>query len=622
MADEQTPKQNESRIADLIKGLFQVIKDELALKQEDSRISRYKGGIFRHFLNTTPNNPPESSAEEELEAKTIKQFNRYYQRWRHSQIATAGAAIVSGLFWGSLGLMPLDYLRDYIKNIAHSPTLKKYKVSNREDAAEALLRIHTLANAFPTEGKLIERVNSKIVGADIDYNRLNPESSQIQVDRLIGATYLRVPLRKLGDVNSLCTLLIEIAEQKGDDVYSKNRFASYLKGKVPIQLNDLDVPREGIEKYLLIPRTERQDNPHELKNLLANLAKERAALLKNGTVYIKPTDGARGIGITRLSYDGETVELSTTLDNIADALAVYGNEKLYRICFENDRECLELTDRDTNTYTIETTQGRFELEIHQKIAEIYNQNTPAIYSRFSPLFFLHRFNFEKTGESGNSVSYRIKVKEEELENLLIGLEAIYLDEGIPTFMEQEIPTQYLDGRTWEVRVINFADGFANGTPREMYVKMGEGDLVANIAQGGEGKHVEETVKEAYRQLRSELRDEEITALTIQYIGDLHKAANEIVDGISSYLTSTRNRLARHFPMRQIPVDSISTDFMAEIVTSENGERTLKPKIVDINMHYGYEGLRSVDAQAYSSLANALRQKKELVFRFLEDYARK
>ncbi len=460
----------------------------------------------------------------------------------------------------------------------------------------------------------------------------------LRTRRFLGALLLGLSCRETQPL-AMVNLIVRAGISHGanrlenENMYKKDEFLRVMEGKVPVQQSDRGLYPIGDIGTEFDDITLWNSTPESFQELYTPLVERRAELLGRGPIYMKPQQGACAFGISRLEYDGQEVTIRTEYDFFHRSVMVLSSPVIYQIIFEGRTDVLELLEEskdEDNFNVIEKFKingvGGLEGILVEKTTYCQDEITTfhLNYENGEPLgiycdpvsYFLHHFQFRKVDEK----TYKVAVSGENLPQLFLGLEALYADDKLPTYVEEEVKIPKIDGKTWEIRVINFSSEFENATPYAMYAKLGENDFVANISRGGKGRSVEEIVRSAYRQVRPEAAEEEIERLAGKYVSDIETQAKTTVEILSEYLTERARSLdvlPAHF--QKVPVDSISTDFIADIQTDSKGKEILVPKLVDLNLFYEYSGLKDVALEAYQKMERAQLVKCVAINRFIENY---
>lgn len=187
-----------------------------------------------------------------------------------------------------------------------------------------------------------------------------------------------------------------------------------------------------------------------------------------------------------------------------------------------------------------------------------------------------------------------------LQGVLAGVDFAYLTKEVNSYVEKGIEIPLYQNKTWEIRVINF-QGEDGPQVLASYCKVagmneaGEAHVVNNISKGGSGEKTTTVVSRIYQDLFPKLSAPEIEEKVKEFMVDLNNCAKLAVDAASIHFQKeaiSKLRAAENF-YNNLKVDTCSTDFMIEVQQTESGPK-LRPVLIDFNLFYGYEGLKSCD----------------------------
>jgi len=437
-----------------------------------------------------------------------------------------------------------------------------------------------------------------------DFSELNPYN-------LYSAKKLNLSPYSPLNMGSMAQLFSSITESCEFPIYEKYKMFSYLNGKVPTAKNDLGVNHPGRNEtdYLLLDR-------RNVENDLEELVKKREELLRERSCYLKPKHGACGDFIIHLSYDeNDNKVLLKTKTDFLHLFKLFTNPDARKIFLDKNFDGFEIEETNSEEgdklINFNIGQRKYFAEINYFDEETFFSIHDITYDHFTlstiPLEFLANCEFKHVKDD-DSLIFEVEV--DKLSNFLYGLETMMIDLGKPTYTEQEVDIPKIKGNTWEIRQISIAQYF-NEEPEQIvnYVKMGGNDYLGGLSKGGHGRETREIVLEAYKQIRPNEDEEVLNDLTEFYIQEVETRSEKVSNLLSQYMNEVLEEKLPDIPISHIVCDCLSTDFMASII-EKNGEKLLDPVLIDINFHFGYDGLKNFDEDAYNVVSFC---RKDLLF---------
>ena len=153
--------------------------------------------------------------------------------------------------------------------------------------------------------------------------------SGMHLPRVLGAHRLDLSAKK-GVPCTYAQLYLAIASSQSHDTYSKKIFFDAVQGDVKTQANDIDCSL-GDEVFDQLHDLSVFDDYMVVRDLFDGLIDRRVEMLKDSAIYVKPQNGACAHNITRLSYDGEVLRVSTTMKHFEKMLHLFTSDELARL---------------------------------------------------------------------------------------------------------------------------------------------------------------------------------------------------------------------------------------------------------------------------------------------------
>lgn len=469
--------------------------------------------------------------------------------------------------------------KEYIQGlIGNSQTLPVQQ--NMMNLAEPL--VVTLARLVSSYKK-VEAAN--IPGAILKANRTRMLEGAAEIQG-----FFQYCLYQLDLVSSLDNKVLDTLVGAGVDIYNAGPSPESILGAT-IRIQKADMMRFIREKHSEYTPVRVED---------------RLAALEKGGIYIKHARGAGGSMVMRLCYDGKELTVESEDERVQALIRLSNNKELLERANKKLEEGLQSEmkgdlPRDLpQTEEVEASeyggpQGA-KLRIHDlgvgmwmedfvyAVIESGDKLSEGIAEGVPTIGLDHHLDY------GDRIT-RIQVKPHELGDVLERLDRMYGVCRTVSYAEEDVKPPLIDGRTWEIRVINQSPDLETPEVTAMYCKIGASAVVSNIKAGGTGRDVESTVMEAYGILRPELSEDERRGLTVEYLLKVQEMSCEVAKTLGDYLTNLKDEEYPGFIIERINATDISTDFIAAI----DGNR-LRPVLVDVNLNYGTEALADEEAE--------------------------
>ena len=355
---------------------------------------------------------------------------------------------------------------------------------------------------------------------------------------------------------------------------------------------------------------------------LAAVMERRAGMLDKSPIYMKPAKGAQGNLVMCLTYDKAAGQLYVESgDRWLHQLIRLSNDQQWKAAVKSKVEtCLSIAnidrevpplhkDSDLRERSIEETlvlkpMGAGIVVEDREYLQLFNAEVSDYFTEMmdsieaESCIPLDGYEHTYDGDEKTTIS---GVPRDSLAEVLAALQGAYYGGAIDSYAEERIESLLLNGRTWEIRVVNQSLDLKTPKVTGMYCKVGKSKVSSNISQGGSGRLVMPTVMEIYSQIYPDIDEGSLWDLAKEYVHRVMEASLLVTGAVSEYFTSVKNTYQRQtqepdykgpeftFPFETVNASDISTDFMARVVDTPAGKR-LRPVLVDVNFSYGISAM--------------------------------
>ncbi len=454
-------------------------------------------------------------------------------------------------------------------------------------------------------------------------------------------------------------VLVNLAQTHSRSVYLKADLISEIeKQGVNIKKSDRsEVEKANLFDSAKLTLNEACNYPEDYLKASKAYIESRRALLDQGPIYLKPIDGAGGVGVLKvertekgLVFQGDQrimsfLEMaakgifsnqravmpennffeSVCLNQLDQAISDYGEllidlrdrtdlkpelQELFRVVgyISGNQDAKFLTQE--NGYYFETPEVFKSNIIYQIEAGRYQLEQPS-YDTLAMIGFEQDFisNCKTTLEQdGVQFKLTVQVSPEEEANLFHQIDLMMLQQSVMQYAEQAIEAPKFNNHSVEVRVINF-----DGKPFAHYCKVAleEGSIVNNVSQGGTSAAFSEVLQGIYSNILEGKEREKLSEKLAWTIAETNRNATVGASAAETYFTEqvTKELSGLIAPklLEDIRLRTCSTDFMFEVIAHEVLGKVLSPVMIDSNLAYAFSGLESVDLEAHLALKRKLHR---------------
>lgn len=275
------------------------------------------------------------------------------------------------------------------------------------------------------------------------------------------------------------------------------------------------------------------------------MMEERARMLEDNDIYVKPDSGSAASQVMRLSYEDDQMKIRSADPNVVKTITAYA-------------------DHDVHRRARTASQGE-SLQYEDNQLPLQDARRPGV----------PKINIKQEQIQDSSQSLTIDTTDIGLEQTLFELEQLYHMNGTISYAETALNPLLIEGNTWEIRTINQYNFLGEREVTAAYAKVGSDDVVANISRGGEGIKPRKAATRAFK------GHETAEDVADQFINDVYEASNEIARTLDSFIAKITGE--------EFYLDKRFTDVAIDFMPDDTGTG-IEPRLVDINPDYGMSGL--------------------------------